>query len=151
VGGALVVPAGMLAAGSTSIEPQPTFTARSTEEVERRAVDAVLVAEDKLGRHAFEQRRNNPGYDIRRDAADGSTLLIEVKGRIAGGETFFITRTEILAALNVPDAWVLAMVEVSPEGRHADRVRYLRQPFGNTVNLPFATTAMALDWQDYWN
>ncbi len=151
VGGALVVPAGLLSTpAATAVDVQPAFTALSTEEVERRAVDAVLDAENRLGRRAFELRRNNPGYDIRSDAPEGETLLIEVKGRLAGGETFFVTRTEILAALNVPDAWVLAMVEVSPEGRHADRVRYLRRPFGDTVNLPFATTATALDWQDYW-
>jgi hypothetical protein len=125
--------------------------ALSTEEVERRAVDAVLAVETELGRRPFEQHRNNPGYDIRSDAADGSTLLVEVKGRMEGAETFFVTRNEILAALNVPAAWVLAMVEVSPAGPDHDRVRYLRQPFGETVHLPFGTTAAALDWRDYWN
>ncbi|MDQ6945813.1 MAG: DUF3883 domain-containing protein [Actinomycetota bacterium] len=73
-----------------------------------------------------------------------------MKGRIAGGETFMVTRNEILHALNVPDAWILALVEVSPEGPSHDRVRHLRRPFGDTVHLPFSTTATMLSWPDYW-
>ncbi|MGH9155574.1 MAG: hypothetical protein ACRD1K_07025 [Acidimicrobiales bacterium] len=61
-----------------------------------------------------------------------------------------VTRNEILHALNVPDAWVLALVEVSPDGPAGDRVRYLRRPFGGAVHLPFDTTATVLSWPDYW-
>ncbi len=146
-GMALVMPAGLLSRlrGETA-----AAHALERDEVERRAVDAVLAAEERLGRQAREQLRNNPGFDIRSHARDGGTLFLEVKGRIAGADSFVVTRNEILHALNVPDAWVLALVEVSPQGAARDRVRYLRQPFGNTVHLPFATTATTLDWQDYW-
>ncbi len=71
-----------------------------------------------------------------------------MKGRIAGGETFMVTRNEILHARNVPDAWVLALVDVSLEGPAHDRIRNLRRPFG--VHLPFSTTATMLSWPDYW-
>ena len=73
-----------------------------------------------------------------------------MKGRIAGGETFMVTRNEILHALNVPDAWVLALVEVSPDGAAHDRIRHLRRPFGDTVHLPFSANATMLSWPDYW-
>lgn len=61
-----------------------------------------------------------------------------------------VTRNEILHGLNVPDAWVLALVEVSPDGPDHDHTRYLRRPFGDEVHLPFATTSAALSWRDYW-
>lgn len=74
---------------------------------------------------------------------------MEVKGRITGADQFVVTRNEILHAPNVPDAWVLALVEVSPGGPFGDGVRYLRQPFGTAVHLPFDTTATVLSWPDY--
>jgi len=38
-----------------------------------------------------------------------------------------VTKNEILYSLNKPEDYILAMVELLPEGRH--RVRYLREPF----------------------
>ncbi|MGQ0615462.1 MAG: helicase-related protein [Acidimicrobiia bacterium] len=150
VGGAVVVPGSLLArlVGST---PAPSPLAIDTSVVERRAVDAVLDAEAALGWSPAEQARNNPGFDIRSEDPDGTVRFVEVKGRIAGADTFIVTRNEILHALNVPDAWLLALVQVSPDGPHQDQVRYLRHPFGDTVHLPFATTAAFLDWRDYWS
>ncbi|MDQ3384709.1 MAG: SNF2-related protein [Actinomycetota bacterium] len=149
-GGALVVPAGLLATlGGESGAPPPF--ALDTTVVERRAVDAVLAAETRLGRHPVEQHHSNPGFDVRSEAPDGETLFLEVKGRIAGADTFVVTRNEILHGLNVPDVWVLALVEVSPDEPGHDRVRYLRRPFGDDVHLPFETTAAVLQWRSYWD
>jgi superfamily II DNA or RNA helicase len=151
VGGALVVPAGLLARLGGTALPAPPSVALDPETVERRAVEAVLDAEEALGRRATEMHRTNPGFDIRSEAPDGDLRFIEVKGRVAGADTFVVTRNEILHALNVPDAWVLALVEVSPSSPAHDRVRYLRRPFGETVHLPFATTSAVLGWRDYWD
>jgi superfamily II DNA or RNA helicase len=150
VGGALVVPAGLLAALRGEMAPPPPSPAMAREAVERRAVEAVLDAEEALGRTPTEMAHNNPGFDIRSETAGGGLLFLEVKGRIAGADSFVVTRNEILHGLNVPDAWVLALVEVNPNGPEHDRVRYLRRPFGDTVHLPFATTSTTLDWRDYW-
>ena len=151
VGGALVVPAAMLTESRLEPTGEPPRVTLNTELVERRAVDAVLGIELNLARKAAEMSRTNPGFDIQSEAPDGTVLFIEVKGRLAGAETFFVTRNEILHGLNVPDSWVLALVEVSPDGPARDRVRYLRRPFGDTVHLPFATTSAVLSWRDYWN
>ncbi len=159
VGAALVVPAGLLARlgaarpaeSGAQHRPMPAPSPVARRAVERRAVEAVLDAEDALGRRPTEMPPNNPGFDIRSEAPDGGLLFLEVKGRVTGAETFVVTRNEILHGLNVPDAWVLALVEVSPEGAEHDRVRYLRRPFGDTVHLPFATTSAVLDWRDYWS
>ncbi len=89
--------------------------------------------------------------DLRSEGPDGGIRFVEVKGRIRGAETFMVTRNEILHALNVPDAWVLALVEVSPDGATHDRVRYLWRPFVDRVALPFDTTATMLSWPDSWD
>ena len=153
VGAAVVVPAGLLAALSGTHVP-PTL-AVDRQATEQRAVDAVCAEERALGWEPTVMPYANPGYDVRShrgglDGPDGDVRFIEVKGRVEGVEVFMVTRNEILHALNVPDAWVLALVEVSPDGPSADRVRYLRRPFGEHTHLPFATTATVLSWSDYW-
>ena len=150
VGAALVVPAGLLARlGGQSAEPPAAF-ALERRLVEQRAVDAVVAAEEALAYDVTVMPPNNPGFDLRSEGPGGDLRFVEVKGRVTGADQFMVTRNEILHALNVPDAWVLAMVEVSPDGPDGDCVRYLRRPFGDTVHLPFDTTATVLSWPDYW-
>jgi len=150
-GAALVVPAGLLARvrGDAPEAPAPFALERAV--VEWRAIDAVVAAEEALGHRVTVMPPSNPGFDIRSETAAGGLRFVEVKGRIAGAETFMVTRNEILHALNVPDDWVLALVEVSPDGASHDQLRYLRRPFGDTVHLPFSTTATMLSWPNYWN
>jgi hypothetical protein len=150
VGAALIVPLAWLEYPEGNTSSAAPELARETHGVERRAVDAVIAAEKSLGRIPTEMTHNNPGYDVQSEADDGSLLFIEVKGRLTGADTFIVTRNEILHGLNVPDAWVLALVDVSPDGPEHDEVRYLRRPFGETVHLPFATTATSLAWREYW-
>ena len=70
----------------------------------------------------------NRGYDIEsHDPREGRLRFIEVKGRRAGAETVTVTRNEILTALNSPERFVLALVEV--EDGQARAPRYVRQPF----------------------
>ncbi|MCY4087461.1 MAG: helicase-related protein [Actinomycetia bacterium] len=155
-GGALVVPAGLLRrlAGATA----PEEFALSRAEVERRAIDAVLAAENQLGWHAVdlnEEQPNHPGFDIRsrrpgleNNASD--VKFIEVKGRVAGTPTVTVSRNEILTALNEPEHYVLALVEVAPGG--ADTVRYLRQPFqGRSADLLFDITSVNFTWPALWD
>ena len=136
---ALVVPA---AAHSAQRRRSPSD--RSLRAANRRSSAAPSMRcsppRRRSAARSEEMPHNNPGFDIRSRAPDGDVRFIEVKGRIAGAETFTVTRNEILHALNVPDAYVLALVEVSPDGAADDRVRYLRRPFGDAVHLPFATT-----------
>ena len=53
--------------------------------------------------------------------------FIEVKGRAAGADTITVTRNEILTALNKPQAFILATVEVA--NGIAGEPRYVRNPF----------------------
>ncbi|MGK2954707.1 MAG: helicase-related protein [Solirubrobacterales bacterium] len=156
VGGALVVPIGMLRhVGATGL---PEEYAISRREVERRAINAVLATEAQLGWDAVDlntEQRNHPGFDIRsRRTGQGDKVgdikFIEVKGRIAGAPTVTVSRNEILTGLNEPENFVLALVEVSADG--TDRVRYLRRPFdGRSEDFVFEVTSVNFTWSALWD
>ena len=146
-GAALVVPSDVLAAESGAVPP--TF-ARETEAVERRAVEAVLAAERALGRSPVEMPRNNSGYDIRSTDRDGRIHYIEVKGRIAGSDTFTITANEVTFAQTQGDRHRLALVRVDQEGPAGDELRYVLDAFGHLE--PSGTTRSYNEvWREYWN
>ena len=150
-GAALIVPAGLVGDAGDD-DPGAPARARETARVERRAVDAVLAAEERLDRDPFEMPPNNPGFDIRSAAADGHLLFIEVKGRIAGADSVTITRNEILTSLNT-DRWILALVEVAAgDNASADVVRYLHHPFrGQLDDLGFKETSRTFPWRQLWD
>ena len=124
--------------------------AKDTTIVERRAVDAVLATELALDRQPEEMPHNNPGYDVRSTRDGDPVIRIEVKGRIAGGDDFVITKNEVVTAKNLGDDYRLALVEVSPDGPHADRVRYLLRPFDDTSTDDFRITRFTLSWTKTW-
>ena len=60
-----------------------------------------------------------------------------------------VSRNEILTSLNEPDRWLLALVEVRPEGGEA--IRYLRRPFdAGTRDYLFDVTSVNFDWKALW-
>jgi superfamily II DNA or RNA helicase len=125
--------------------------ARDTEEVDRRAIAAVLAAERTLGRTPTEQAHNNPGFDIASVTADEKRVVtIEVKGRIEGADEVTITRTEIFTAKNKGGDHRLALVRVSPDGPERDEVRYLVDPFAAEPDPAFDTTRVTKSWRALW-
>lgn len=133
VGGALVVPASMLHESATADPNGQSNDAATKRKTELAAMDAIMAIERELGyapRDVSEQR--GIGYDIlsrvpddMRDGDDPVTRMVEVKGRIAGGDSITLTKNEILCGLNKPECWLLAIVEV--DGR-ATKTTYLRRP-----------------------
>ena len=75
-------------------------------------------------------------------------MFIEVKGRVAGAETFTITRSEIGVGSNKPDQHVLALAEIGPATKPF--VRYLRGAFQDIGDLPFDTISVNLKWKPYF-
>lgn len=145
-GAALVIPSALL---ETDAYPGVQTFASQTEEVERRAVEAVLAAERALGREAVEMPRNNPGYDIQSTDTNGFVHYIEVKGRIEGSDIFTITTNEITFAQTQADRHRLALVEVSTTDAAHDQLRYVTDAF--THLEPSATTRSYNEvWRDYW-
>nr|WP_220491108.1 helicase-related protein [Tessaracoccus sp. MC1627] len=146
-GAALVIPSDLLV---TDDEPAAQTFARQTEEVERRAVEAVLAAERALRRMPVEMPLNNPGCDIQSTDQYGFIHYIEVKGRIEGSDTFTITTNEITFAQTQGERHRLALVEVSTSGAAHDQLRYVSDAFNHLE--PSATTRSYNEvWRDYWD
>jgi superfamily II DNA or RNA helicase len=143
LGGAMIVPIGMLrkVLGKTDTTP-PTF-AISTEESERRGMEAVMDAERRLGFKPRDVSDQNLGYDIESSIPDTGLLrFLEVKGRIRGANTVTITKNEILTGLNKPDEFILAIVVLDPD---REDVRYVRNPFDQEPD--FKATSVNYDIQ----
>ena len=152
-GVALVIPGHLIDAHSApNAKKQAATFAKETQEVERRAVEAALAAERALGRVPEEMPRNNPGFDIRStDPADplAHRYYLEVKGRIAGSNTFTITNSEINFAQNHKDTHRLVLVSVHPDGPEFDEVRYVTHAFDD-MEASMSTHSRNEKWSHYW-
>lgn len=145
---ALVVPAPAVGPPPSSVDPA------ARRAVERRGVDAAIAAERSLGRIPEEQAQNNPGFDILSHAKGGPGIRIEVKARIEGADTFTITRTEVLTALNAAPDHRLALVRVSAGGAQYDEVRYVGNAFEGVEPAwltDFDVVSQNLSWDDWWD
>ncbi len=126
VGGALVVPARLLAPVAEALEATERDPER-LREIDRLAMAAVLEAERLLGHEPRAMPHNHPGYDVESRDTTGRLRFIEVKGKASGQETVTVSKTQVLTALNVPDQFVLAVVSV--DGSLAAAPRYVWRPF----------------------
>lgn len=128
LGGALVVPIGVVRALRGESADTPPAFAVETEHSERLAMQAVTEIERRLGFVPRDVSAQNLGYDIESAIPDTGLLrFIEVKGRAKGAKTVTVTKNEILTALNKPDEFILAIAVI--DGDHTADVRYVRQPF----------------------
>ena len=164
-GGALVIPAGLLARLRGDRRSEPGLFARETKRVERLAMAAVMEAERSLGYEPRDVSSLNLGYDIEsRVPSTGRLRFIEVKGRVEGAKTVTVTRNEIVTAMNQPERSYLALVRV-PRDEHFSEdpwqvresgaayqtkcaVRYLRCPFKDKPD--FTVTSINFDWNKLW-
>ncbi|TAM79793.1 MAG: DUF3883 domain-containing protein [Acidobacteria bacterium] len=127
IGGALIVPQGLLHQMKGATQTGPTQFAHDTERVEKLAMDAVLLVERQLGFDPRDVSADKCGYDIEsRIPGTGKLRFIEVKGRAKGADTVTITKNEILTSFNKPDDFILALVEVDGDSATS---RYVRRPF----------------------
>lgn len=113
IGGALIIPAGLL----SKLQGQPPdLFGRQRQAVEQAAMSAVMEAERISGFMPKDVSRAKLGWDIESQIpGTGRLRFIELKGRIQGAETVTVSKNEILAGLNKPDDFYLAIVEVSFE------------------------------------
>lgn len=169
IGGALVIPGGLLARLNGVRNADPTLFARETRRVELAAMAAVMAVEQRLGFIPHDVSAEKRGYDIEsRIPGTGRLRFIEVKGRVQGATSVTVTKNEILTALNKPDDYILALVEVPSAGFAegdvfatgvADArndyvtgagcmVRYVCRPF--TREPDFGATSVNYDWSDLW-
>jgi superfamily II DNA or RNA helicase len=140
IGGALIVPIGLLNRLKGESADTDTF-ALETARVEKIAMDAIMELERQLGYEPRDVSAQKCGYDIESRVPDkGSLRFIEVKGRVAGAKTVTITKNEILTALNKPEDFILAIVEVDGD---KSIPHYVRQPFNREPD--FGVTSVNYD------
>jgi hypothetical protein len=157
VGGALIIPIGLLQKLQGDTLTTPNLFARETKRVELAAMSAVMTREKALGYEPKDVSAQKCGWDIESLIIEtGELRLIEVKGRIAGAETVTVTKNEVLAALNKPDRYFLGLVQVSPlvtDGETGDeyecQVRYVNKPFAKEPD--FGVSSINYKWQELWD
>ncbi|MCY1281575.1 RNA polymerase-associated protein RapA [compost metagenome] len=131
IGGALVIPRGLLAQrkGETTFCADAAARAR----IEGLAMQAVIAAEEALGHAIRDVSANKCGWDITSQPPRQEHFLpnarhIEVKGRAKGQGTITVTRNEIIYGLNQADKFILAIVLVG-EDDSVEGPYYVRNPF----------------------
>ena len=144
LGGALVIPAGLLL--QRKGQPGWSADAAARARVEQVAMQAVMSAERALGHEVIDVSAEKCGWDIPSLPKAQSCLLppsrhIEVKGRAKGQTTITVTRNEILYGLNQADKFILAIVLV--DGDQHEGPFYVRNPF--TQEPDWAVTSINLD------
>ncbi|MFB3901925.1 MAG: helicase-related protein [Acidobacteriota bacterium] len=144
LGGALVVPAGLIAAMTG--RPAPVaIGSPDTQAVAARARAIVMETERALGFEPTDREAEKLGYDIEsRVPGTGQLRFIEVKGRVAGANVITVTKNEVLYSLNKPDSFILAIVEFCADGSH--RVHYIRRPFQREPD--FGVTSVNYDFSE---
>ncbi len=143
VAAALIVPQGLL--DKLSGRPVDPVDASVRAETDRRAVTAVVEAEQALGRVPEPQHHSNPGYDVlSTDPTSGICYLIEVKGHLPNTEQISVSRRQFGQARCNPEHWRLAVVSVPADPQAEPMVRYLTDPFRGVTPHP-AQTSMQLN------
>jgi superfamily II DNA or RNA helicase len=138
LGGALVIPAGLLAKRRGDEPADPVSSALAADaaarsRIEKAALAAVRRAEESRGCRVVDVSTEKCGWDLTSypPAANGKMpepRHIEVKGRVKGAGTVCVTRNEMLYAFNQGDKFVLAVVLVG-EGDDVEGPYYIRNPF----------------------
>ncbi|MEI7988605.1 MAG: helicase-related protein [Chloroflexota bacterium] len=148
LGAALILPGGLLARLQGKPVAEPALFAKQKKAVEEAAMQAVMENERKLGFLPQDVHRENLGWDIESAVPNSGKLrFIEVKGRIDGAETITVSKNEILAGLNKPDDFILAVIEVGFEAECAQALdlHYIKRPFQREPD--FAATSVNYHWK----
>ncbi len=153
-GGALVIPAGLLAQRRGVPESAAAWTADAAarRRIELAAMQAVMNAERALGHEVMDVSAQKCGWDVTSlpKAIHGklpTSRHIEVKGRVKGSSTVTVTRNEILYGLNQQDKFILAIVLV--DGDQCEGPFYVTRPF--TQEPDWAVTSINLDLNELLN
>jgi superfamily II DNA or RNA helicase len=144
VGGALVIPAGLLA--QRKGETAYCADAESRSRIEKIAMEAVMKAERAMGHEVIDVSAQKCGWDLTSipPSIDGKLPMarhIEVKGRAKGQTTITVSRNEVIYGLNQQDKFILAIVLV--DGDSYEGPFYIRKPF--TQEPDWAVTSINFD------
>lgn len=152
LGGALIVPVGLLAKlrGGPIPDAHETFSAdpEARARIEQLAMNAVRVAEESRGCRVVDVSAIKCGWDITsyEKAVDGKLpepRHIEVKGRVKGAPTITVTRNEIFTSWNQGAKYHLAIVLVG-ENDSIDGPHYITHPFKDEPGWGVASVNFSL-------
>lgn len=143
VGGALIIPQGLLNQKQGRFVPHWAADPEARRRIEKQAMDAVMAAEKALGYEPHDVSMEKHGWDVLSRTGKGEVRFIEVKGRVKGAPTITVTKNEILASLNKPERYILAIVQV--DGEDTEGPWYLRKPFDQEPG--FGVTSVNYDIQ----
>jgi hypothetical protein len=153
LGGALIIPNGLLMRlQGQALSPEAALFARQHKAVEMAAMQAAMAKERELGYEPVDVSDKNLGWDIESCIpGTGKLRFIEVKGRIVGATTITVTKNEILAGLNKPEDYFLAVVEVVFEEEKATgkNVFHIPKPFKREPD--FAATSVNYELKQLFN
>ena len=128
VGGALVIPAGLLAQRKGEDTSLFSADAARRSKIESIAMQAVMGREKSNGYRVKDVSAEKCGWDISAYKDGLPDRHIEVKGKAKGMSTITVTRNEIMYALNQEEKFRLAVVFVD-ENDNAEGPHYVRKPF----------------------
>ena len=149
-GAALVIPKGLLDARRAHRPMRPSHSASpKTRRLVQLSNSSPWTPSWRRNVHSATAARDvsaeKKGWDIEsRDPQSGHLRFIEVKGRHVDARDVIITKNEILASLNAPDAFILALVRVANGFSHEPI--YVRRFFKR--ELGFAETAVVFNIDD---
>ncbi|WP_022949215.1 helicase-related protein [Methylohalobius crimeensis] len=141
IGGALVIPRGLLAQRKGETNFCADTEARSR--IENVAMQAVMTIERDFGHEVKDVSAEKCGWDVTaRPPANPDGSLppdrhIEVKGRAKGQSTITVSRNEIIYALNQAEKFLLAIVVV--DGDSHEGPYYIRNPFNSEPDFGVAS------------
>ncbi|GHC12011.1 helicase-related protein [Cerasicoccus arenae] len=141
VGGALVISQGWLDRRQGKRVGTFSADAEARKRIEMIGMDAVMEMERKLGYEPHDVSAENLGWDVQSRAVNGEVRFIEVKARMKGADVITVTKNEILASLNQPARYYLAIVLV--DGDQIDGPHYVQSPFDR--ELGFGVTSQNID------
>jgi len=143
VGGALVIPQGLLKERQGEEVPLWCKDAAERARVEKLAMQVVMEKERGLGFIPEDVSKCKYGWDVQSRTDKGDVRFIEVKGRVKGASTVTITKNEILACLNQPERFILAVVLI--DGDKIEGLFYLNTPFGQEPDFGVTSVNYNLD------
>ena len=146
IGGALVIPRGLLA--QRNGESSFIADADARKRIEQIAMQAVMNVEICLGHTVKNVSAEKCGWDITAQppSMDGKLALarhIEVKGRSKGQSTLTVSRNEIIYGLNQSEQFILAIVII--DGDSYEGPYYLKNPFNQEPEFGVASINYDLD------
>lgn len=129
IGGAVVIPQGLLDRLNNIPEEDRSLSVEERARIDRKAIEAVVAAERSQGRNPKVMCHDNQGYDIESTDPNepGRIRFIEVKGKAVGKKTVTVSATQIRYCCNQPKNWILAIVQV--DGEQTSDPCYLYGPF----------------------